>query len=189
MAKPAAEAPLAPPAEAWADAYIALGANLGDPQAQVRDALAALDRLPDCRLESHSGLYLSRPVGYARQPDFINAVAHLRTRLGPRALLAQCLALEQRQGRRRTFRNAPRTLDLDLLLYDGLEMHEPGLTLPHPRMHERAFVLVPLAEIAPDCQVPGRGPVSDLLAGLDQAGLSRLAPPLAQRPLPRAGQA
>jgi 2-amino-4-hydroxy-6-hydroxymethyldihydropteridine diphosphokinase len=164
------------------DAFIALGANLGDPQAQVGSALQDLVRLPDSRLVRHSALYRSKPVGYAEQPDFVNAVAHLKTRLSPRALLDHCLDLEQRHGRRRTFRNAPRTLDLDVLLYNGLVMHEPGLTLPHPRMHERAFVLLPLAEIAPHCVIPGQGTARQLLARLDSAGLTRLpAEPEAQR--------
>ncbi|HRH81158.1 MAG TPA: 2-amino-4-hydroxy-6-hydroxymethyldihydropteridine diphosphokinase [Thiobacillaceae bacterium] len=171
------------------DAFVALGANLGDPQAQILAAIEALVLLPETSLARHSSLYRSKPVGYARQPDFINAVAHLRTRLGPRQLLEHCLALEQRHGRRRTYRNAPRTLDLDVLLYNGLIMAEPGLTLPHPRMHERAFVLLPLAEIAPHCPIPGRGTASQALARVDASGLTRLpgagrdaAVPLANEP-------
>lgn len=156
------------------DAFIALGANLGDPQAQLVSALQTLVRLPHSRLVRHSDLYRSKPVGYSDQPDFINAVAQLKTRLSPRALLNHCLDLEQHHGRRRTFRNAPRTLDLDLLLYNGLVMHEPGLTLPHPRMHERAFVLQPLVEIAPHCVIPGLGNARQLLARLDSSGLIRL---------------
>jgi 2-amino-4-hydroxy-6-hydroxymethyldihydropteridine diphosphokinase len=145
-------------------AYIALGANLGDPIAQIERAWAELDSLPETRLTACSSLYVSKPVGYVDQPDFINATACVITQLSPRALLAALLSIEARHGRDRTFKNAPRSLDLDLLLYDGLVMHEHGLTLPHPRMIERAFVLVPLAEIAAAALIPGHGRVDDCLA-------------------------
>lgn len=158
-------------------AYIGLGANLDDPVAQVRRALAELASLPHSRRLAASGLYRSKPVGYAAQPDFVNAVAAVATQLPPRVLLQHLLAIETRHGRTRGFRNAPRTLDLDLLLYDGLVMHEPGLTLPHPRMLERAFVLLPLAEIAPDCVIPGQGHIRHHLAPLDGADLHRLDGP------------
>ncbi len=147
-------------------AFIALGANLGSPAAQVERALDELARLPETRVEARSALYLSKAEGYAEQPDFVNAVALLATRLTPRALLEALLEIEARHGRRREFKNAPRTLDLDLLLYDGLVLHEPGLTLPHPRMCERAFVLQPMSEIAPEQGIPGKGKVADCLAGL-----------------------
>lgn len=156
-------------------AYIALGANLGEPAAQVLQAGAELDALARCRLSRLSSLYRSKPVGYAAQPDFVNAVAALRTQLTPRELLTALLDLEQRHGRRRAFKNAPRTLDLDLLLYDGLAMHQPGLTLPHPRMTERAFVLAPLTEIAPEILIPGHGRAADCLARLDISGLAPLS--------------
>ena len=158
-------------------AFVALGANLDDPVAQVERAFPELACLPETRLVVRSSLYLSQPVGYTAQPDFINAVAQLETSLPPRALLDALLEIEHRHGRQREFRNAPRTLDLDLLLYNGLIMHEPGLTLPHPRMHERAFVLAPLAEIAPDCLIPGHGPARDCLARVAVVGLERLAAP------------
>lgn len=145
------------------DAFIALGANLGDPAAQVLDAMAALALLDQTRLLDCSSLYRSRAVGHTEQPDFINAVVHVRTRLTARGLLQACLDIEVRFGRQRTFKNAPRTLDLDLLLYDGLVTHSAGLTLPHPRMHQRAFVLQPLVEIAPDCVIPGQGSAQQLL--------------------------
>lgn len=138
-------------------AFIGLGSNLADPQAQVVQALDALDALPQTRLLKKSSLYRSAPVGYLDQPDFINAVAQVETTLSPRALLDALLALEQECGRTREFRNAPRTLDLDVLLYDDLVHHEHGLTIPHPQMHLRAFVLRPLLEIAPDCVIPGVG--------------------------------
>jgi 2-amino-4-hydroxy-6-hydroxymethyldihydropteridine diphosphokinase len=155
-------------------AYIALGSNLSDPVGQIECAWAELERLPETRLTACSSLYLSKPVGYAEQPDFINAAAAVVTQLSPRALLAALLSIEARHGRNRTFKNAPRSLDLDLLLYDGLVMHEHGLTLPHPRMTERAFVLVPLAEIAADALIPGHGRVADCLTRIDSRDISRL---------------
>jgi len=144
-------------------AFIGLGANLGDPEAQVRRAFAALTELPGTRLLAASSLYRSAPVGYTVQPDFVNAVAQIETRLGAEALLRELLATEARFGRVRQFPNAPRTLDLDLLLYGDRVIAEPGLVVPHPRMHERAFVLAPLAEIAPDTVIPGKGRAGALL--------------------------
>ncbi|MFP5409662.1 MAG: 2-amino-4-hydroxy-6-hydroxymethyldihydropteridine diphosphokinase [Gammaproteobacteria bacterium] len=160
-------------------ATIGLGANLDDPAAQVEYALAELDRLPATRLVARSPLYASAPVGYVDQPDFINAVAQVETGLAPRALLAALLDIEHRHGRERSFRNAPRTLDLDLLLYGTARFHEPGLELPHPRMHERAFVLRPLLDIAPDTAIPGRGRAADWLAGVAGQLVSPLPPPAA----------
>ena len=145
-------------------AYIGLGANLDDPAAQVGQAMEELARLPDSRLAARSSLYASAPVGYAEQPDFINAVAAIETHLSPRALLEAMLDIEHTHGRNRTFRNAPRTLDLDLLLYGDAHFHEENLTLPHPRMHERAFVLLPLLEIAPGLTIPGHGTAEALLS-------------------------
>jgi 2-amino-4-hydroxy-6-hydroxymethyldihydropteridine diphosphokinase len=156
-------------------AYIALGSNLDEPVRQLRAGLAALAALPDIRLTSVSSLYRSEAVGYRDQPDFVNAVAQIETSLKPGELLAALLELERRQGRVRAFPNAPRTLDLDILLYGNRVVHEPGLTIPHPRMHERAFVIVPLAEIAPDALVPGRGRAQDLVAGVAQDSVTRLA--------------
>ncbi|MHB1353909.1 MAG: 2-amino-4-hydroxy-6-hydroxymethyldihydropteridine diphosphokinase [Thiobacillus sp.] len=157
-------------------ATIGLGANLNDPAAQVEYALAELDRLPATRLLARSSLYASSPVGYVDQPDFINAVAQVETALAPRALLAALLDIEQRHGRERSFRNAPRTLDLDLLLYGGARFHEEGLTLPHPRMHERAFVLLPLLEIAGQTVIPGRGPAAGWLAACRGQNVALLPP-------------
>ena len=157
-------------------AFIALGANLGDPMSQLRAAIAALGELPQTRLTAASSLYRSAPVGNADQPDFVNAVVQVSTGLAPQALLAALLELEQRFGRERSFRNAPRTLDLDLLLYDAQRIAERGLTVPHPRMHERAFVLAPLLEIAPDCVIPGSGPAADWLARCSDQVLKRLDP-------------
>jgi 2-amino-4-hydroxy-6-hydroxymethyldihydropteridine diphosphokinase len=158
-------------------AYVALGSNLDDPAAQVRAGFEALSMLPATRLARVSSLYRSAPVGYADQPDFVNAVALIETALEPRKLLEALLAVERRKGRVRDFPNAPRTLDLDIVLYGDRVLHEPGLTIPHPRMHERAFVLVPLAEIAPDVNVPGHGRAADLAAALDAGGLQKIAQP------------
>ncbi len=130
-------------------ACVALGANLGDALASVRQALTDLNRLPQTRVLACSRLYRSAPHE-AQGPDFINAVARLETRLTAPDLLAQLQALELAAGRERPYRNAPRTLDLDLLLYGDARIDSPQLTLPHPRLHERAFVLRPLAEVAPE---------------------------------------
>jgi 2-amino-4-hydroxy-6-hydroxymethyldihydropteridine diphosphokinase len=155
--------------------FVALGGNIGDPPAQIRSALRALAALPDTRLVRQSSLYRNPPAGGLDQPEFVNAVAQIETRIGPRELLDRLLEIERAHGRERDYPNAPRTLDLDILLYGGRVVHEPGLAIPHPRMPERAFVLVPLAEIAPDIEVPGRGRVADLLGAVDASGMIRLA--------------
>jgi len=155
-------------------AFVALGSNLVEPEAQVTQAFIALTRLPQTRLLAQSSLYRSAPVGYAEQPDFINAVALIETEIAAHDLLQSLLEIERDFGRIRDFRNAPRTLDLDLLLYGELTLHEAGLTLPHPRMHERAFVLLPLLEIAPDCAIPGRGLAADWLAQVDGQAIARV---------------
>lgn len=138
-----------PPVREPVTAYIALGANLGDAAAAVRAALQALDALPRTRVTARSSLYRTAPVD-AQGPDFINAVAAVATRLTASALLQSLQQLERSAGRERPYLNAPRTLDLDLLCYGHARIDSPALTLPHPRMAQRAFVLVPLAEIAPE---------------------------------------
>lgn len=156
-------------------AWVGLGSNLDDPQAQLRRALAALDQLPGTGVLHASRLYRSPPWGLRAQPWFVNAVAELDTTLAPEVLLAHLQRLERAQGRRRDGpRWGPRTLDLDLLLYDGLRRDAAALTLPHPRLHERAFVLAPLAELAPDLEIPGRGRVDALLRAVDTAGCEPL---------------
>ena len=130
-------------------AYVGLGANLDDPENQVRQAFDELDRLPHTRVVRKSSLYRTAPIGHADQPDFINAVAQLETGLPAERLLAELQEIEQRHGRVRSFPNAPRTMDLDLLLYGEARISTKDLVIPHPRMHERAFVLQPLLEIAP----------------------------------------
>ena len=157
-----------------AQAFIGLGANLGDPQSQVRRAIAALGELPRTRLLAWSSLYRSAPVGVGEQPDFINAVAKIETALSARELLDELITVEARFGRDRPFPGAPRTLDLDLLLYGDRLIDEPGLMVPHPRMHERAFVLLPLAEIAADIPVPRRGSVKTLLAACRNQRVSKI---------------
>lgn len=137
-------------------------------------ALDELDQVPDTRVVARSSLYRTAPVGYADQPAFVNAVAQVDTALSPKSLLRALLDLERRHGRRRSVPNAPRTLDLDLLLYGDRVLLDAELTLPHPRMHERAFVLAPLAEIAADEVVPGRGRVAELLDRVDRSGVELL---------------
>lgn len=145
-------------------AMIALGGNLDAPAARLLKVMAELDDLPRSQLLRASSLYRTAPVGYADQPDFVNAVALIETALPPQALMTELLAMETRHGRRRTQLNGPRTLDLDLLLYEDQVLDDSFVTLPHPRMHERAFVLIPLLEIVPDCVIPRRGAAQRLLA-------------------------
>ena len=154
-------------------AYIGLGANLGEPEATLRAALRALAALPDSVLQACSSFYRSAPIA-ATGPDYLNAVVRLDTRLAPHALLAELQRIEQAHGRDRPYRNAPRTLDLDLLLYGEQRFATPALTVPHPRLHERAFVVLPLVEIAPLLNVPGHGCVADLLAPLAGQRIDRL---------------
>ena len=149
-------------------AYIALGANLGDARATVFQAIQALSQLPGTTLLKHSSLYRSAPVD-ATGPDFINAVAEVATTLSPQTLLEALQALEQDAGRQRPYRNAPRTLDLDILLYDDLTLDSPTLVIPHPRMATRAFVLLPLAEIAPERVTPAQ------LHAVAQQAIARLS--------------
>lgn len=140
-------------------AYVGLGANLDDPRSQILQALGELAALPQTELLARSALYRSAPVE-ATGPDYVNAVARLRTRLGAAGLLLALQAIEQRHGRVRTGFNAPRTLDLDLLLYGDERHDEPYLRVPHPRLHLRAFVLQPLLELEPALEVPGLGPLA-----------------------------
>ncbi len=155
-------------------AFIGIGANLGDPASTVRSAIAALASLPDTKMVVSSSLYRTAPVGYLNQPDFVNAVAEIETHLNPVELLDQLLRIEAQFGRERGARNAPRTLDLDLLLHGSRSMNTPQLTLPHPRMAERAFVLVPLAEIAPDAAIGALGTAAQLLGSVSGTGVKFL---------------
>jgi len=155
-------------------AYVALGANLGNPLLTIRAAITALDAIPASTRLAVSSLYRTAPVGLKHQPDFINAVAALETQLAPQELLDALFAIEAGFGRRRSIRNAPRTLDLDLLLHGDATLQTPTLTLPHPRMHERAFVLAPLAEIAPQAVIPGHGTVAQLCAACADQRIERI---------------
>jgi 2-amino-4-hydroxy-6-hydroxymethyldihydropteridine diphosphokinase len=156
--------------------FIALGANLGDPVATVKAAMRALRQLPEAEFVAASSLYRTAPVGLRHQPDFINAVVELIAVPPAPTLLDALFEIEARFGRQRSIRNAPRTLDLDLLLYGDELSDDPQLTLPHPRLHERAFVLAPLAEIAPQLVIPGRGPVAELLLRCAEQQVERLLP-------------
>jgi len=156
-------------------AYVGLGANLGDAPATLAAAFESLAALPRSRLARRSSLYRTAPID-SSGPDYFNAVAELATELSAAELLAQLQRIEADHGRERPYRNAPRTLDLDLLLHDALELDTPTLVLPHPRLHERAFVLAPLAELAPQLTVPGHGRVIDLLAGAHDQRIEKLEP-------------
>ncbi len=149
-------------------AFVGLGANLGDRERTIRAALDALAAAPGVRVVAVSSLEETEPVGLLDQPRFLNGAAELETELEPRALLELLLEVEARFGRDRASVPAggPRTLDLDLLLYDGARIEEAGLRLPHPRLHERAFALRPLAELDPSLEIPGKGRIQTVLAGL-----------------------
>jgi len=155
-------------------AYLGLGGNLGDPQAAMAAALSMLDAAEAIAVTRVSSLYRTPPWGMVDQPDFLNAVAEVETELGPRPLLDACLAAERTLKRVRNERWGPRAIDLDVLIYDDLSIHEDGLTVPHPRLAERAFVLVPLLEIAPEVAIDGR-PLRQALENLDVSGIERLA--------------
>ncbi len=155
-------------------AFVALGANLGDPALQIRQAIEAMAALPGTQVERASRLYRSPPWGMTDQPTFVNAVAQLRTGMQPVALLGALMEIERVAGRQRSERWGPRLLDLDLLVHGQVMVDAPGLCLPHPHLHERGFVLMPLAEIAPDFHVPGKGPVLELLRAVDCAGIEAL---------------
>jgi 2-amino-4-hydroxy-6-hydroxymethyldihydropteridine diphosphokinase len=141
-----------------------LGSNLGNPQKIVTNAMNLLGELRETELLERSSLYRTAPMGYADQPDFINACVKIETRLTARQLMAELQKLEKQYGRERKIVNGPRTLDLDILLFDDVQQDENNLILPHPRMHERAFVLMPLLEISPDMTIPDKGAAKDLLA-------------------------
>ena len=155
-------------------AAIALGSNLDGPEARVRQAFAQLASLPRTWVLARSALYRTAPVGYADQPPFINACALVDTRLAPRELLDGLLEIERNAGRVREIPNGPRTLDLDIILYGGLAIDEPGLTVPHPRAHERAFVLAPLLDVWPEATIPGHGSARECLARVKDQAIERI---------------
>lgn len=161
------------PDATWVPAYIGLGSNLGEPVAQINSALVGLAGLPATRLIAQSRLYRSPPLGGEVQPDYINAVGAILTRLEPLALLDALHVIERRQGRDRTVsrRWAPRTIDLDLLVYGDLKLNSERLEVPHPGIPQRNFVLLPLLEVAPGLHIAGLGRLATLAAAVDGAGL------------------
>jgi 2-amino-4-hydroxy-6-hydroxymethyldihydropteridine diphosphokinase len=160
-------------------AFIALGSNLADPISQVESAFVALERIPKTRVLKKSSLYKTAPIdcpqiSFESVPDFINAVAEVETSLSPEALLDALHAIESNAGRERTYVNAPRVLDCDLLLYENVVQNTAKLTLPHPRMHQRGFVLLPLFEIAPQLSIPNHGKIAQLLGSDLIQGIQKL---------------
>ena len=158
----------------WRPAYVGVGGNLEQPRERVVEAIGRVSQLPDTRVELRSRLYLTHPMGPQDQPDFVNAVVGLLTRMGPRELLEALLGIERSMGRDRQERWGPRIIDLDLIWMVGEVIDEPGLTLPHPGVSERNFVLYPLCDIAPQLMIPGHGKVVDLRARVHGDGISVL---------------
>ena len=158
----------------WRPTYVAIGSNLGHPRDRVLEAFERLSRCPATRLQSLSRLYLARPMGPQNQPDFINAAAGMLTQLSAHAMLDELLQIERAMGRHRTERWGPRLVDLDLIWMHGAPIDEARLTVPHPGVSARNFVLYPLADIAPTLVIPGHGQVSDLLHRVGDAGISVL---------------
>ena len=159
-----------------AEVFVGVGSNLAQPIQQVNSAIEALKQITDTELVAVSSLYLSRPMGPQDQPDYINAVACLRTSLEPLSLLDALQGIEHDHGRKRDGQRwGARTLDLDILLFGEKILNLPRLMVPHPGLHERAFVLYPLSEIKPDLHIPGRGPLSTLLAACPEDGLKKIA--------------
>lgn len=158
-------------------AVIALGANLDDPEQHLHDAARRIARIPDSVIVGRSHLFRTAPVGGPKQPDYVNAVIVVETDRDPRTLLSDLHAIETEHGRTRDVHWGPRTLDLDLIAYEGFLSTDPALHVPHARAHERAFVLVPWSDVDPDGHLPGAGPVRDLIAGLDPTGCEVLPGP------------
>jgi 2-amino-4-hydroxy-6-hydroxymethyldihydropteridine diphosphokinase len=156
-------------------AYLGLGSNLGDRRQHLAEAVRRLHAGPALQVVKISSVYESSPVGVTAQPDFLNLVAQVATTHAPRELLAEGLCIETDLGRERRERWGPRTIDIDLLLYGDVRIHDESLTVPHPRMRERSFVLAPLAEIAPGIKLDGKT-ISELAAALGEAGLRKLGP-------------
>ncbi|MEO8103026.1 MAG: 2-amino-4-hydroxy-6-hydroxymethyldihydropteridine diphosphokinase [Betaproteobacteria bacterium] len=157
--------------------YLGLGSNLDHPDWQVQTAMHEIDEIADVGLVKVSSLYQTTPVGIIDQPPFINAVVQIETTLSPHDLLQHLLDIEIRHDRVRAEKNGPRTLDLDILIFNEWRIDDGRLITPHPRMHERAFVLVPLLEIAPDVYIPGKGYAKEFLSNMDAGGVQRLGPP------------
>ena len=161
-------------------AFVAIGSNLENPTTQVQAAFSALEKIPNTRIINKSSLYQTTPIGYDAEalklvPDFINAVVELETDLTPLVLLDALLDIENNAGRERPYQNAPRVLDCDLLLYENIELNTKKLTLPHPRMHMRGFVLLPLFEIAPQLSIPNHGKIAQLINADITTGVTKLS--------------
>ena len=152
-------------------AYLSLGANLGDKAGSILEAIRLVNDHKDCSVIAQSSLYVTKPVGVLDQPNFVNAVIEVETALNPYDLLDLCSKIEQKMGRKRTIKWGPRVIDMDILLYEGVNISEERLTIPHPRMMERAFVLVPLAEIAPDLVLPGGITAREAAEKIDRTGI------------------
>lgn len=162
-------------AQTWRPAYVGVGSNLHGPARQVETAIELLGELPQTRLVSRSHLYRSAPLGGVEQPEYVNAVAALLTRLDAAALLAGLQAIESERGRERgEVRWAPRIIDLDLLVFSGLSLKRPELVVPHPRIAERNFVLLPLRELAPDLVIPGLGRVATIAVNEQEPRIERI---------------
>lgn len=162
------------PGNSWVEVFLGIGSNLQLPRQQLKRAFSALQLLPECKEFRCSPIYLSPPMGSQQQPDYLNAAIRMGCRLPPRKLLQELQAIEQAQGRRRAERWGPRTVDLDLLIYGDLVLDTPELRIPHPGIAQRAFVLYPLWDIAPDLVIPGLGPLAELIQRVDAKGLVRL---------------
>ena len=156
-------------------AYLSLGSNIGNREDNLRRAIKLIAKDESTRVSEVSSLYSTAPVGYEDQPDFLNAVAVVETVLSPRKLLSLCAKIEDILGRKRTIRWGPRVIDIDILLYDNINMQDNDLIIPHPRMMERAFVLVPLADIAPDLVLPGGYTAKDAANAIDHNGIEHVA--------------
>jgi 2-amino-4-hydroxy-6-hydroxymethyldihydropteridine diphosphokinase len=169
-------------------AVLAVGSNLGDRLGTLQECVTAIGRLPDTDVLAISPVYQTDPVGGPAQPDYLNAVLVIQTGLGARELLDAAHRIEADLGRVRAERFGPRTLDIDIISYDGQVSDDPVLTLPHPRAHERAFVLAPWHDVDAHAEVPGRGRVADLLAGLDRGGVRRVPGGALRRPRPRSSR-
>ena len=162
-------------AQRWRPAYVGLGSNLQGPARQLENAIELLAAIPETRLVNHSSLYRSAPFGGIEQPDFVNATAALLTRLSARDLLEELQGIESRRGRERgDLRWGPRVLDLDLLVYSGDTIDEPGLCVPHPGIAERNFVLLPLRDLAPDLSIPGLGRVASIAVNTAEPRIERI---------------
>lgn len=163
-----------PAIDCWHEAYIGLGSNLDHPVEQVRSAIREIAQIDGVRVVRCSSLYETAPVGLTTQPSFVNAVVLVSTSLAPRELLQRLLDVETGHARVRAERNGPRTLDLDILLFGGQTMAEPGLAVPHPRLHERAFALLPLLELDSELTIPGIGKASAMLESVAGQGIRRM---------------